>query len=510
MRKLLTVTALFFSMHALQGQTVLRTVEANNVRSYIASDGLFFNNFAMGEGGFEVPKTVGTQTAKSTIYSSALWVGGIDTGNTQYVSAQTYRQYGGLDMRPGPINPITRSPFTDSSFNSLWPISKADYVAAQNHTFTTNTQNWPTHFTSTLGKHKLAPFTDIDGDGQWNVINGDLPVFPGDEAVFFVYNDNHFHFESGGKPLNVEIKGFMYQVNSTNNEFLNNTTFVDYYITNYSNRLYTTMNVGVWTDFDLGDYSDDRVGTDVQRNMYYAYNGKDVDDIYGANPPATGIIFLNQPISSTIAYTNDNGPTGNPYNAQHYFNILSGLWKGGTTITDAGNGYQQGGNPTTFMYTGDPCAQTGWTEERAGIMAGDRRMLGAVTLNNVAPLSVHKITVAYLWSQGNTGSSLGSVCKLMEQADSLRDWANKRPVLGIQNTPSQHQVSVYPNPASGQLFVDAPAFTDEVKLELFDISGKKVAQTTGKTLDVSALAQGLYILRGTDGTKHFSNKVQIQ
>ncbi len=512
MKNLLTTLLLFFIGYAQNyAQTIVfNTLEANNVRAHVASDGLLFNNFNIGKGGFEAPKQPQGTASLSSIYASSLWLGAIDAGNNYHVAAQTYRQFPSSDFRTGPIDPFTGKALPDSVINGLWRMTKADYLSALSGIETPNLKNWPTSFTSSAGKAPLAPFYDKNNDGVMDVTDGDYPSFPGDEAFFFVYNDDAVHFESQGDRLKMEIKGFVYQFVSTENEFLNNTVFVDYYLTNRSSNEYKKLNVGVWTDFDLGDPTDDRIGSDPMRNMYYTYNGTGTDAVYGASPPAMGVIFFNQSMQSAVAYTNDNSATGNPKTAQNHYNLLEGLWKDGSAITNMGSGYQSGGQPTNFMFTGDPCNNSGWTEAQGGVPAGDRRMIGSVGFTNVKPGEVQKVTVAYLWSRSNTSGSIPSLCKLLSQTDSLRDWVNKRPPLGIEKATSDNSINVYPNPATSQIFVDAPALGDDILLELYDVSGKKVLAGTGKSIAVEGLAKGFYILRGSVGSYTFNRKVQIQ
>lgn len=515
MRKILLALFLFFigyTQNYAQKTIYSYTLDTNNIRAYISSDGILFNDpRGQGSGGFEAPKLPkGSPNAVSSIYSSTLWLGAIDAGNNYHVAAQTYRQFPESDFRTGPIDPTTGNALPDSLFNDMWRMTSDDYVSAQNGVFTPNLTKWPTHFTTSTGRYKLAPFSDINGDGVMDIINGETPSFPGDEAFFFVYNDDKLHFESQGDRLKMEIKGFVYQFVSTENEFLNNTVFVDYYLTNRSSNTYKKLNVGVWTDFDLGDYSDDRIGSDPMRNMYYAYNGTGTDAQYGASPPAIGVIFFNQQMQSAVAYTNDNSATGNPNSALNYYNLLEGLWKDGKSITNMGSGYQSGGQATPFMFTGDPCNNSGWTEAQGGVSAGDRRMLGSVGFTDVKPGEVQKVTVAYLWSRSNTSGSIPSLCKLLSQTDSLRSWVNKRPSLGIEKAIDDKAITVYPNPTSSQIFVDAPALGDNILLELYDISGKKVLANTGTSMAVGGLDKGFYILRGSIDNYTFNRKVQIQ
>jgi hypothetical protein len=503
MKKITLLASLLIVVLSVKSQTFKSTIERNNVKAFVASGGLLFNDLGNGKGGFNVPKGANNKDLIS-IYSSSLWLGAIDNGNNIHIAAQTYRQ-SGLDFKVGPLD--LSGDFNDYDF--LWRINKKDVDSLIKFGKANDRINlWPGTYKSLNGDKTLAPFFDKDANGIYNPANGDYPIFPGDEALFFVYNDDTIHTETVGMPLGFQIHGFVYQYVSNNNDFLNNTVFVDYYITNKSANEYSLVNTGVWTDFDLGFYADDRIGTDINRNMYYAYNEGDSDDIYGKNPPAIGVTFLNIPLSTSIRYNNDFSASGNPTVPQHYYNYLNGLWKDGTSMKDLGDGYNSGGNVTKFAFSGNPCSQTGWTETSGGVSAGDRRMLGSASFNNFKPNDVKKITVAYTWSRSNLGGSIPSLCKLFSQVDSLKDWFNNQPPLSTP-TVSNIQAKVYPNPASQNVTVEV-AYNNTLHIELYDITGKQILTTNNNTFSVSQLAKGLYIIKGKADNRFFTKKLQVE
>lgn len=65
---------------------------------------------------------------------------------------------------------------------------------------------------------------------------------------------------------------------------------------------------------------------------------------------------------------------------------------------------------------------------------------------------------------------------------------------------SLHDMSIYPNPAGNTVFVKNVHTQAVVKL--FSADGKLVSETTGATLDVSRLPEGIYMIEstGTSGT----------
>jgi hypothetical protein len=141
----------------------------------------------------------------------------------------------------------------------------------------------------------IAPYYDFNNDGVYNPSNGDFPLIRGDQAVLFIMNDvARLHLESQSNPLGVEILGMAYAFDAPFDSTLNNTIFFHYDIINKSEVDYHDTYLGIFTDFDLGFYQDDRIQSDVEKGMFFAYNGKPVDgngqsNAYGDNPPAIGV-----------------------------------------------------------------------------------------------------------------------------------------------------------------------------------------------------------------------------
>jgi hypothetical protein len=213
-----------------------------------------------------------------------------------------------------------------------------------------------------------------------------------------------------------------------------------------------------------------------------------------------------------MAYGSDFTPTGNPGLSQHYLGYLNGKWKDGQPMTEGGNGYNSSNKVTRYTLSGNPVTNTGWTEKNSGVAAGDRRMLGSIDLGHVVGGEERKITVAYLWSRSNAGGALPSLGKLFAQTDSLRTWHKAQFPLGVKHVDAgEVNVKLYPNPANGWVQVDVPAHGgNNIVLDVYDVSGKKVISTAEKAFDVSALAKGLYIVRGEAGGVHFSQKLIVQ
>jgi hypothetical protein len=208
-----------------------------------------------------------------------------------------------------------------------------------------------------------------------------------------------------------------------------------------------------------------------------------------------------------MGYSNDATITGNPTSAESYYNYMNSLWKDGTPLTNSGKGYG-GGQQTKYMFNGDPCHNTGWTEESAGVAAGDRRVLGNTSLGNLNPGQVQKISLAYIWSQDQNGGAINSLCKLKSQTDSLKNWVDAQPTLSTQQVANTATVKIYPNPTTDKIFIETNG--DDATAGLYDLAGRQIAAAQNNTISVTGLAKGLYIVRGNAGTNYFSQKILVQ
>ncbi|GAA4469926.1 hypothetical protein GCM10023093_30210 [Nemorincola caseinilytica] len=86
--------------------------------------------------------------------------------------------------------------------------------------------------------------------------------------------------------------------------------------------------------------------------------------------------------------------------------------------------------------------------------------------------------------------------------------------IGQANT-TQDGVSIYPNPASGMVNIDCAALRGDAQLSIADVTGHTLITTsrqldgTALQMDVSTLANGIYILNVTSGSAHISRKLVI-
>lgn len=524
---MLTAAGLITSASCFAQYTGVGELNINNIRTQLRSDGGMFWDYSNNQ--FEAPIGSG----KSTIYAGGVWIGGYDQLGQLHGAAQTYKQGGNEDFWPGPLDTVGASAANPALWDKVWKVSKAEidtHILNWNQAGYVTPQSildWPANAPSGTNYAKvLAPFVDINANQIYEPLIGEFPYIQGDQALYFIYNDNYgAHTETGCNAMRIEVHGMAYAFNSPSDPALNNTVFVRLEIGNRSNITYDSVYVGLWTDFDIGNYQDDYVGTDVGRNMYYGYNG-DTDDgscstCYGLAPPAQGVIFLNQPLATTVYYDNVNlVPTGNPNVCDDYYQYLSGSWADGIRWTYGGNGY----DPTSTNYcnyffpdTTDPAYPSiQWTESSAGSIPTDRRMAGAAYYAQFPAGGSIVLDAAYTFAMANPSGPLTSVQLLQYYADQLRLAYNNGtlPVSNFQTDESQFIVS--PNPVTNQSVItfnnpSANSFT----FEMFDVSGKKVFELGNVkgnqlVLPKGNLKKGIYVAKLYSDKSMITQKICVQ
>ena len=80
--------------------------------------------------------------------------------------------------------------------------------------------------------------------------------------------------------------------------------------------------------------------------------------------------------------------------------------------------------------------------------------------------------------------------------------------LGIINTPSEQSFSVFPNPTSEIINIDAPGINLK-NISLFNAVGQKVLNTNRRSLDVSKIHDGIYFLNIQTDTERCIKKIII-
>lgn len=517
-------------------------LDIGNVSAFISADGNLFQNIINSTPGFEIPKN----SNKYTIYASSLWLTSKSQRNGIPHVASAYETYGNVNQfQIGPVDIVNQQGSTDQQFNRLWKINKGEINNhiqnwnSSNYVVPNNISQWPGNGTANTAQ-KLAPFADLDNDNIYEPQHGEYPIIKGDQAVYLILNDYRaedttWHLgnivETYG-PLKIEMHLMLYAF-ASNSSTINNTVFVEATIYNRSNSAadnHSDLRASVFTDFDLGNYSDDYVGTNISQNMFYAYNGDMFDESVNGNSgfgnqlAAQGVLFLDYNIGHSVYYNASSGQNGDPSSPSHFANYQRGVWKNGTQIRYGGDGYNStctGPTPSKLMFDGDPSLsnQTSvWTEQSPCIgtngsanYPGDRRMVGGpdipTRLNHGQSL---KFNFAYVFAQDDqTSTSLGSpVSKLFQEASIVQTFFDSTITSVEHISKEKPELSLAPNPANNQVQIKTNSQNFEV--ELIDLKGSILTRLRNQNIiDLSDYSNGIYFVQITNESQVQTKKLVI-
>ncbi len=424
-------------------------------------------------------------TGKSFVFGVGLWMSALDSNQQLSGSFQTYR-FHNAEWNCGPIS---SNPASFSMYNHVWKINKTmvdSFVAGYyGNAVPAPISSWPAHGNTAFAESfYLAPFVDVNGNGAYNpAADGDYPCFPGDQAVFFMFNDDTTHFLTNSTPLGVEVLGLVYGYKQ--NTFLDSVMFVNYTIRNKRHN-FLDFNAAFEIDFDLGNAADDISGTFVDQNTMYCYNSDSLDQGllgFGLNPPATGVVVLNgiatnkldgidndkdgcldgvrdangvcQPIdvannrieywklSNSMQYNNtSNSVTGNPAQVSEFRNYMTSFWRDGSPLlidnpsgyldTANGDGFVPSGmgDPSRYIYPGNsfdtsgafaPVSPANWFQSPWSLH--DKRDilgLGNREVFNVGEEVQFKLAFYYAWDT-TTSNSIDAAYSMAKKINAYVD-----------------------------------------------------------------------------------------
>ncbi len=275
-----------------------------------------------------------------------------------------------------------------------------------------------------------APLIDVNSNGIWDQKEG---LADADQIIWFVINDLDTTLARaffGSPPIGLEVQITIWAYNQPD-ATLGQTVFKRFRIINKSGFQIDSMFVAQWVDPDLGQFSDDLVGCDIERSLGFVYNGNLNDrgfEIYNLPPPAVGYDFFqgpivytgnpedsaifdfnyrsgfkNLPMTSFGYYSQGSGiddPEGNYTGTLQWYNMLNGFLP--TDDLENPSPYIVGAGPdrgqtTKFPLSGDPFLQTGDIDAFGDNFApGDRRFHLCSGPFDMAPGDTQEVVVALI------------------------------------------------------------------------------------------------------------------
>lgn len=387
-------------------------------------------------------------------------------------------------------------------------------------------ESWPAHGDEALGEDRnLAPFVDVNQDGYYRPgVDGDYPCIVGDQALWWVYNDQGPHAESGGRALGIQIEAMAYAVDCQQtacpDTSLDYATFLHLEVTNRSDTAYHDMYISNFNDFDMGSGFDDFLASDSTLHLAIAYNGDNDDASYGVNPPAWGATVLPNgrlgAMGNMMSWENTIGSyNSQPQVPQEFYNYMGSTFRDGQHLVNNGlNGYPGlGAGPQSnfiFPSTDGFCngQLNGWNEFSAGNQPFDRFFLQSAGPFDLQPGESTQLDIGFVYARDS--NNLASVCKLKSSTAAIRNWWQLQLDRACFNTLvardeplAEAAFKVFPNPSvTRNLGLNfGSALEDDGNLEVLDVQGRLLmrvgvqAGVLGTRLDVHHLPAGMYLLR---------------
>jgi hypothetical protein len=473
--------------------------DPNNIHTYLINSGIFNQNIEYSNmPGFEWPAGSG----KYAIFTSGLTLGGYVNGQLRTACASYKGEYA-----PGYITKNSGVPVavTDYRFK-FYKIKRGD-----------NINNNPDWFNWQMMVPFGAPFVDVNHNGVYEPFI-DTPGIKGAQQTIFICMTDGFPYEhkigegfgGGTLPMFAEVHMTAWGYDNPGYEDMQ---FIKWEIINKNVSRWDSVHASVISDVDLGAPYDDYTGCDSIRKLIYCYNITNYDDVYGENPPAVGMVWLNCGQTPNIGspffvYFDHHGvlcetdPNGE---AQGAYNFIKGVKKDGTPWVVPNTNPPQ---TTKFCYSGDPETATGWTaytgqvQNCGGLLTGpyvvpvpmqDRRwILSSGPANYIMnPNDTIEVIISQLIARGT--SNLNSVTKLKQLTDRARELCNNGFIIGVENLSNEVPKELvlyqnYPNPFNPstkiKFSISAVGIGRDlsVQLKVYDLLGREVATLVNEQL----------------------------
>ena len=290
----------------------------------------------------------------------------------------------------------------------------AEQIATVKGQYEYDWMNWPAAWG--------APYHDVNGDGSFDPAV-DVPGYPGaDQTMWTIANDvpkivnaagDSIGYEStapslyGADPIGIELQITIWGYAFGASDPLGNNIFKAAKMKYMGlpgtpegamlDSLYFTQ----WSDPDLGTFTDDYVGCDVDLSFGYVYNGNRLDGVFNGifnlPVPAGGYDFLQGPPDNmdidgdgdteeylgmtSFTYFGAGSAISDPDLSSYagslqFFNLMEGFLPRPEYPTQIPFTDPSTGEETKFALSGDPTSGAGWIDG-VQLPPGDRRMVMA-------------------------------------------------------------------------------------------------------------------------------------
>lgn len=509
-----------YSLFVVAQQT--GNIDVNNVKAGINPDGILFKDQSSYHSAFEVP-------AGSNLHAfryGSLWLAAKDDSGAVLAFGPPFAMDEAYLAGPVAGNFFGRD--YQDRYEQVWKINR-HVIDFHRENWNTPGYNVPREIADWPGNGNtnndeallLAPFFDFDGNQQYDPEAGDYPCIRGDQAIYAIYKDYVRSSLDFGFPTGVEVHLMAYEF--AEKEQLSNTVFLNYKIINRTALDLHDAFVGSYMDGDIGCREDDYVGCDTNLNAFFFYNGDNFDEAcpgsggYGSSPPACGVMFLEEKMTSFIEYDRSYAFNGFPTGAEDIYHYLQGRWRSGFPVTYGGNGLG-GTMPVKYMYPGVPGDASQWS--KAASPVSESHGLGATGPFSLMAGDTIELDLAVVWARSPDATDFASVSALknaMMEVQALYDqlYGGQLSVCdfatGVAERHEDPEAAVFPNPVEGRLHFSF-GLNKPLSIQVIDILGKEVVPTQPvvEGLDTDRWSSGIYFVVFDWGKKRTVEKISVR
>lgn len=523
---------MFLAMVGILTAQSPKAINANEVTAFLHSEGYMFSGEDFNPG-FIVKSIEGESVDAATIYSSNIWFSAINESGEVVADHSRYNGNGG-----SPFHEVGIYEENNYDFDKVWTVKGEDILAHKKDFLDGQIDEvpsddilmWPANGNQQLGVEfpggYLAPFFDRSADGIYDPYDGDYPsVFVNDnilipqEMAFSVYNMKEEIMGEESPELQVNV--IMYTLNCNDIDELNRAVFTKHIIINKSTDTYKNTNVGLWLDHDIGSYSDDFIGCNAERDLFYAYNSDSVDGpstsgekIFGNNPPVQGSRILSHDMTSfvTPSRITAGGFPGMDYpeTAVEARNFLNGKWRDGTSLSYGKTGY----NPATqdasirYIFPDSPLDIDGWSmfTDDAGIF--DRTSVASVFIGDLFPEQTIELDMVHMVTTESSLDHIEKVDKHFDEMDILKNFYNNLStencnlnVVSNEEIEFNSEFTILPNPAKDIIQIESEENIEEFLI--YNSAGiliDQIIESTNSSISID-YTPGVYFISAKIGGK---------
>lgn len=398
----------------------------------------------------------------------------------------------------GPTNALRQHPANWTSFHnmttSMANTHKQDFKKS-GYIMPPAIKNWPASYKNPGFPSLLAPFSDVNANGEYNPELGDYPFVPGNRQWLTLCSDSLSRQFTGQNSQGLELSVMWFTPEKEDS--FPGTLFYRTTLCNRGSQDIQKLSISAVADFGIGDASDDFMATDVKHNAIVGFNGPGNDNVYGASWPGVAVGWLSEPAKQSIYFLNTtDAPHGRPVYKGDYFLLSKGYWKTASPLS-FGNSGLDGSPVASFVYSNgsDPSLGFADWDEPAGNAGRQTALIsiGAITLTagtcHVADGHVTLIPSA------PDSSTFAQHLEKVSQYYQGTDFS-----LGLVKLAASKKVEVYPNPVPASAFVYFDGMTPQDACSIYSMTGVQMTQSEkGVNQCVAPEIPGVYIVKFTHG-----------